>query len=198
MIVYLDLDRTIYRTEKGGLIWEKIYELYPELDDKEAAESVEQYHQYVGDMYYYDFTKHLQALGLDAEIVYQQLLETELTDGRLEYPGASGLINSLGSKGVEVRVLTFGLDDYQRFKASLCPSLQAIPVITTLHEKAILLEDEAEECWLVDDKPVGLELPGNVSFAQVNLQPGAERHKEDWPICYSLKEVKEFFDEVLY
>ncbi|HAC56070.1 TPA: hypothetical protein DCF80_01080 [Candidatus Saccharibacteria bacterium] len=196
MIVYLDLDRTIFKTNDSEKILLKIAELYPELDALQLEKDRTAFHETVGDLYYWDLGRQLSTYGLDAEEVFIELAGTDLADGRLEYEGAATLISSLQSADVDVRVLTFGPDDYQRFKASLCPSLRGLVVTTTLLPKSELFEASEEECWLVDDKPIGDELPGNVSFVQVSLE-GQEYPGQDWPVFYSLHDVREFFADVV-
>ncbi len=194
MIVYLDLDRTLFKTADMSLVWEYIGSLYPEAVD--AFDSAETYFHYVGDMYYYDMGAHLTSLGLEPSEVYAAVANSELADGRLEAEGSKALIDALTRDGYEVQVLTFGSDDYQRFKASLCPSLREVPVVTVLRSKADVLEELGEECWLVDDRPLGDELPGNVSFVQVSPDGRAVPHDADWTVKQSLLEVKEFFDAI--
>ena len=194
MIVYLDLDRTLFKTADMAAVWEYISNLYPEAAD--AFDSAEDYFHYIGDMYYYDMGAHLTSLGLEPTEVYAAVADSELADGRLEIEGTKELIASLVRDGYEVQVLTFGSDDYQRFKASLCPALREVPVVTTLRAKSEVLEELGDECWLVDDRPLGDELPGNVSFVQVSPDGAAVPHNADWTVKKSLGEVKEFFDAI--
>lgn len=197
MIVYLDLDRTIFQAGQTKQIWEKIAELYPEVTAEELHDGRRSFYHMIEDLYYYDFSSQLLSLGLSPEDVYNELAASELADGRLEFPGTSELVKTLQEHEADVRVLTFGPDDYQRFKTSLCPSLRGLPVTTTLEPKRLLLEANEEECWLVDDKAIGDELPGNVSFVQVSLEGNEVSRDELWPVYTSLTQVKEFFDEVL-
>lgn len=194
MIVYLDLDRTLFKTAEMSVVWEYIGAIYPEA--AEAFEEVEDYFHYVGDMYYYDMSAHLQSLGLEPTEVYQAVINSEYADGRLEEQGASALIDTLVTLGYEPQVLTFGSDDYQRLKTALCPSLRGIPVVTTLRPKADVLEELGIECWLVDDRPLGDELPGNVSFIQVSPDGAAVPYDADWTVKQSLGEVKTFFEAI--
>ncbi len=197
MIVYLDLDRTLFRThDSGRQILDKVGELFEGIDVAQAYADRDKYYQPLGDMYYHDMTEQLGDLGLDAQHVYKALLNSELADGRFEIYGCGDLIKGLQAHGVEVKIFTFGPDDFQRFKVQLCPSLRELEVITTLRPKHELLDIYEHECWMVDDKPIGHELPGNVSFVQVSLETNAKLPPNDWPIFYSLKDVKEFFDDV--
>lgn len=197
MIVYLDLDRTLFQTSRSVEIWDAIASLHPTIDTKSAYESRSNFYHHVGDQYYYDMSAQLRSLGLEPHDIYQHLSVSELADGRFEFEYCHELIDAL-SKKAEVRILSFGTDDYQRFKHSLCPSLRELEVVTTLRTKADVLEDSQEECWLVDDKPIGDELPGNVSFVQVSLEGrGSVPADAIWPIFYDLNSLRGFFDEVL-
>lgn len=196
MIVYFDLDRTLFQTSRSSEIWDAIGRLYPSVDVGQAYQDRTAYYQYVGDQYYHDLSAQLQSLGLDPLAVYEALQRSELADGRFEFEYCHELIELARSRA-DVRIMTFGTDDYQRFKVSLCPSLRGLEVVTTLRAKSDVLEDSQEECWLVDDKPIGDELPGNVSFVQVSLEARTEQPDAIWPVFYDLNSVREFFDEVL-
>lgn len=197
MIIYLDLDRTVFRTARANEIWQQIGLLYPGIDAHVEYERRSEFYHYIGDgeSYFHDMSAQLKSIGLDPEAVYAQLVNSELADGRFEYDGCAELLAALSRK-YEVKILTFGKEDYQVFKAALCPSLRGIHVVTTLRSKADVLEEMQGECWLVDDKPIGDELPGNVSFVQVDLE-NKYSSSEVWPLYRSLPEVKKFFEEVL-
>lgn len=194
MIVYLDLDRTLFKTSAVSTLWEFITELHPEIGDAFAGR--EAFYHYVDDLYYYDMSAHLASLGLEPESTYGEIINSPYADGRFEYEGAGELVETLLSRGYEIRIMTFGSDDYQRFKAALCPSLLGLPIVTTIRPKPEVLEELEEGCWLVDDRPLGDELPGNVSFVQVSLEGKPEPPDALWPIKRSLGEVKTFFDAI--
>lgn len=196
MIIYLDLDRTLFRTGDSQQIWQMVQRLHPEINGTAAYEGRDAYYMLTDDLYCYDMSAQLRDLGLDPETVYGELRKTELADGRFEYPGCAELIQALGQYA-DPQILTFGTDDYQRFKASLCPSLRGISITTTRRPKAEVLHDSEVECWLVDDKPIGDELPGSVSFVQVSLEGDANADDEEWPVFYSLAGVTAFFADVL-
>jgi FMN phosphatase YigB (HAD superfamily) len=187
LLIFLDLDRTLYRTTAAGVAkWQKIGELYPNVDTQTAQDEQRRYYLHDGDNYAYDFTAHISSLGLDAVMVYEQLRQSELADGRLEYDSARELITWAQSMG-RVKVLTYGTDDYQRLKASLCPSLHDIEVITTLGSKSDYLKHQGE-AWLVDDKPLGDILPANIRFIQAHLE-GQSIAAVTWPVVTSLRQV---------
>jgi hypothetical protein len=187
LLIFLDLDRTLYRTAMAGAAkWRKIGELYPKVDARAAHDEQQRYYQRSGDSYAYDFTAHVSALGLDPATVYEQLRQSELADGRMEYDGVPELVSWAQSVG-QVKVLTYGTDDYQRLKAALCPSLHNVEIITTLGSKSDYLQQQGD-VWLVDDKPLGAELPANVHFIQALLE-GQQATDGVWPVVTSLQQV---------
>lgn len=196
MIVYLDLDRTLFRTENTLDIWFEVSQLYPEVDAPREYNSRDDFLHHVGDLSYHDFSAQLRTLEIDPVAAYEQLIETDLANGRFEFPGVRELVESLKSHGADVRILTFGQDDFQRFKVALCPSLVDLPVVTTMRPKHEYLEATEEECWVVDDKAIGDELPSSATFVQVSLEGEVIEDDAEWPVFYNLFDVKEFFDDV--
>lgn len=155
---YLDLDRTIFHTERVEDFFPVLERLYPDnLALRDGYARREQYfvfpHLDDGDTktYYYDLARQLREAGLNLDTVFVAL-RAELGDGRLEFDGAQELVRALRACG-NVKVLTYGEDVYQTFKASLCPSLNGLEVITTLEPKARYLnEHSVAGDWIVDDK----------------------------------------------
>jgi len=161
---YLDLDRTLFHTERIGELFAVLERIYP--DNAALRGGYERREEYFvfphlddGDTktYYYDLAGQLRAAGLDVESTFG-MLRAELGDGRFEYDGAEELVESLRAQGV-VKVLTYGEDVYQKFKASLCPSLKGLEVITTVEPKVDYLNEHAAAGdWIIDDKVInGLE-----------------------------------------
>lgn len=193
--IYLDLDRTLYRTTAAGLAkWQKIGELYPQIDAIYQHDRQGEFYRHVDGAYTYDFTAHVESIGLDPAVVYNQLRTSNLTDGRLEHDGVATLV-SWAQTVADVRVLTYGVDDYQRLKAALCPSLQGVEVVTTLGGKGDYLQDKGR-VWLVDDKPLGVGLPANVQFIQVCLE-GQDIESQPWPVVTSLQQVQDLLQQAL-
>lgn len=196
-LVYLDLDRTLFDTRKVGLIWQELARHY-DIDAKACANERSKFYVWDGPASYcHDFSKQLRSYGLPVEEAYEKLENSELANGQMEFPYVNQLINTLSEK-VNFRILTYGTDDYQRFKAALCPSLKGVEVVTTLQQKGDFLRETAETCWLVDDKPIGKELPERVKFVQVALEMEVPDFTAPWPIFTSLKDVKEYLYEELH
>jgi hypothetical protein len=176
-----------------GELFAAIAELYPDKPQLRGAYA-ERAQYYVfpfaskGDMktYYHDVGRWISDEGLDINDVYRQLVTKGLGDGRFEFPGVRDLILELQRVGV-VKILTFGADKYQRFKAALCPSLDGLEIITTLEPKTDVLGRIGKAGdWLVDDKPVAV--PQGMNFVQVNHGDGAEPVAAP-QVCTSLEQV---------
>ncbi|OYW85164.1 hypothetical protein B7Z17_02825 [Candidatus Saccharibacteria bacterium 32-49-10] len=198
-IVYLDLDRTVFQTSLVGRMYGTIGELFEHVDAKKAYAEIKQYFVHTDDgRYYHDFSAHLEALGLVPEDVYTLLLESDLANGQMEFPGVAELVAMLEDVA-EVRILTYGAADYQICKAGLCPSLAGIPIITTTRHKAEVLAEFEEECWLIDDNPIGEELPNNVSFIQVDLERRGNTPVDAfWPVFDNLTDTKDYLYDQLH
>lgn len=193
-IVYLDLDRTLFQTKRSGeVLLSHVGLLFPRFEVSRAIRERDSYYVEVGDLYYHDMSRQLRENGLDPQEVYDMLSQTEVADGRFEFEGCRELIESIGSRA-DVRVFTFGPDDYQRFKAKLCPSLTDLPVITTLQPKAKFLESNHDNAWLVDDRPIGDELGSNIQFVQVSLEGEPAPSDVAWPVFYSLDDLTSYFN----
>lgn len=185
-----DLDRTLFRTDDfDQQRWQLLEEWYPGIVSAEK-ERPRQYEFFIhsGDLYAYDFTAHMRALGLDVAAVMQRLRESALADGRLEYEGAVELMQWAQATS-QVAVLTYGPDDYQRLKVDMCPSLRGIEVIVTQRPKHEYFRQHSVsgEVWMIDDKPIGDELPEGVRFIQVagyNELPVPG--EVSWPVVTSL------------
>lgn len=190
LVVYLDLDRTLYNTDRGGkLIWAEIGQAYRYIDTSHEHAIQKRYYVYQsdGNAYAYDFGAHVDALGLRREEVYAMLRSSVIADGRLEYAGVGELVSWISERG-EAKVLTYGVDDYQRLKASLCPSLGDIEVITTLGDKGDYLADKGD-VWLIDDKRIGGRLPENITFIQINHDDSRSDDHVNRPTARSLYET---------
>lgn len=155
---YVDLDRTLFITDRVGEIFDAIERLYP--DNKHIKGGYERRRTYCvfprqleGDdaMYYHDIVAQLRDAGLDSNEVFTRLTD-DICDGKFEYPGIAELIQTLQARG-EVKILTYGEDLYQRFKVSLCPSLAGIEVVSTVEPKTQYLNENASAGdWIIDDK----------------------------------------------
>ncbi|MGB4762733.1 MAG: hypothetical protein WBP12_05265 [Candidatus Saccharimonas sp.] len=189
-VFYIDLDRTLFRTESANEIFAMVEYLYPE-NYRARGGYTKRAEHYVyprvseGDTttYYHDVSQWLRDVGIDAKEAFERMVVSVIADGRFEYPGVEELVRSLQTYG-EVKLLTYGEGMYQRFKARLCPSLHGIEVITTVQPKAEFLNRYAREGdWMIDDKEI------------VGLKPRIEtvrivHDKTVAGVCASLQEVE--------
>ena len=166
-VFYLDLDRTLFRTENANDIFAMIELLYPEHCRAQGAYArLSEHYVYPraeqGDTttYYHDVAEWLVDIGLNPQEVFAKLLETPLADGRFEYDGVDRLVSALRKRG-EVKIFTYGEDTYQRFKAKLCPSLLNVDIITTIGSKVEYLNEYGQNGdWMIDDKVLEGVKPG--------------------------------------
>ena len=138
----------------------------------------------------------MRAAGLDEKEAFAFLLQSTLADGRMEYDGVAKLVAWAGQRGT-VHVLTYGPANYQRFKAALCPSLKEAEIITTLQSKDDYFREQCPtgEVWMVDDKPIGGDLPDDVRFIQTAEYNGiAAPEHPVWPVATALGQIPEIVD----
>ena len=194
--VFLDLDRTLFRTsELDEAEWGLLGRQFGIDSEAELARRTD-FHVRSEKAYYYDFAAHVRAAGLGEEAVFAFLLQSTLADGRMEYDGVAELVTWVGQRGT-VHVLTYGPANYQRFKAALCPSLKEAEIITTLQSKGDYFREQCPtgEVWMVDDKPIGGDLPDTVRFIQTAEYNGivAPEHPA-WPVATALSQIPEIVD----
>lgn len=191
--LYVDLDRTLFQTNLFDTNkWSLLHQWFPWV---EPSEQQRQTCYYVEDsessLHYYDFDAHLVQLGLEPAAVYRRLRQSALADGRLEYPGTEEFIR-WASAQTQLTVLTYGAVKYQQLKVALCPSLERVPVVVVQRPKGEFFQSQLAhaERWLVDDKPIGGQLPPGVRFIQSATYNGiASTPTARWPIAQSLADL---------
>lgn len=192
----LDLDRTLFRTsELDEAEWGLLGRQFGIDSEAELARRTD-FHVRSEKAYYYDFAAHVRAAGLGEEAVFAFLLQSTLADGRMEYDGVAELVTWAKQRGT-VHVLTYGPANYQRFKAALCPSLKEAEIITTLQSKGEYFREQCPtgEVWMVDDKPIGGNLPDTVRFIQTAEYNGiAAPEHPAWPVATALGQIPEIVD----
>lgn len=192
----LDLDRTLFRTsELDKAEWGLLGRQFGIDSEAELARRTD-FHVRTEKAYYYDFAAHVRAAGLDDEEAFSFLLQSAPADGRMEYDGVAEVVAWARQRGT-VHVLTYGPANYQRFKAALCPSLEGVEIITTLQPKGEYFREQCPtgEVWMVDDKPIGGDLPDGVRFIQTAEYNGvtASEHLA-WPVATALSQIPEIVD----
>lgn len=156
---YLDLDRTTFRTEKAEELYDALAKLYPNNElIKCGYEQRGDYYVLSDDddgdgnkLYCHDLVAQLRDSGIDSDEAFARL-EEMLGDGRFEYPGVAALMQTLHERG-SVKILTYGVESYQRFKARLCPSLRDCEIDVVMEPKSTYLNQHAgPHDWMIDDK----------------------------------------------
>lgn len=199
-MVALDLDDTLLQNRamvRG--IWQHIATAFPtaEVDPGEAFDSLQLYYvETAPGMLAYDFDRHLQHYGIDIAGVYKSVAGSELSDGRYEIDHLAQFLSDV-QKIADVLVVTYGYDSFQLLKASLCPSLKHVEIITTLDSKAQVLRQHEAVRYMVDDRPVP-NLPSTIKLVMVSLVGKTVDKSLSWPVCSSLQEVKEYLYENLH
>ena len=212
--IYVDLDRTIINTTQWlREIAETLAQLYPA--QVTANEFLAAQPRYMlrprtnPTAPTYVLAAQLAALGLDAASVIEQLEQTALGDGHLQYPGVTSMLRALSHYGT-VQILTYGDPITPHCKARLCPAVRALVaqqggqvIITTLQDKAQWLRRAAaanpgQIIYLIDDKPVAtafvpesdppircvqIDHAGQLTSRPANWLTG------EWPICHTLAQA---------
>ncbi len=159
--LYLDLDRTLYDTSRAaGLIRAAAADKLTEagVTEQQLADEQEQFHQYYGEWYFYDFFSHMAAHNL-AEPDVKAFLRERLNGVDLLFPDAKDLLESLAARRGDVVVLTFGDKRYQEFKYSLVPQLQDFRMVCIQSSKGNYIRTQIKRpSLIVDDKQI-LDLP---------------------------------------
>ena len=178
MTVYLDLDRTLFRTDEFmGELWQVIAELYREPEYAEEATRLANHYVPQSDgQPLYDLSTHLRALGLNPEMLYPQLVQSRLSEIDWLYDGAVQLIDWLVDN-TEVRILTYGAETFQRLKLALCPKLAGIPVTIIQSDKAEWLASQRAAGVLIDDKAVAV--PATMQLLHVAHDASAQQVNGD-------------------
>lgn len=212
--IYVDLDRTIINTTQWlREIAETLAQLYPA--QVTANEFLAAQPRYMlrprtnPTAPTYVLAAQLAALGLDAASVIEQLEQTTLADGHLQYPGVAQMLRALSHYGT-VQILTYGDPITPHCKARLCPAVRALVaqqggqvIITTLQDKAQWLRranaaNPGQIIYLIDDKPVATafvpESDPPIRCVQIDhtgqLTPRpANWLAGEWPICHTLAQA---------
>ncbi|QHU90186.1 hypothetical protein GWK74_01445 [Candidatus Saccharibacteria bacterium oral taxon 488] len=194
--LFLDLDRTLFRTsELDAAEWGLLGQQFG-IDSEAELKRRTDFYVRTEKAYYYDFAAHVQAAELGEEAVFSFLLQSTLADGRMEYDGVAELVAWARQRGT-VHVLTYGPANYQRFKAALCPSLEGVEIITTLQSKSDYFREQRPtgEVWMVDDKPIGGDLPDGVRFIQtVEYNNITAPEHPAWPVATALSQIPGIID----
>lgn len=168
MNIVLDFDRTLFDTTKFSLWFAaqvaKRSGKSPETITQEAAKA---YYVYQGDLYYYDMQAHMgDIFGNQAEAMLDEIQALAKTSENFLFDDVRRTLADLRRYG-KVTILTFGEEQYQKFKISLCSELADVPAAIVQSAKGPHLAEQFEpsvRCVFVDDKDEHGSLPEWVEF----------------------------------
>lgn len=81
--VYLDLDRTIFDTDKAGRLWDELAKHYALIPEACFADRDRFYERPAPNTYYHDMSAQLVAYGIYPEEAYARIRESSLANGSL-------------------------------------------------------------------------------------------------------------------
>lgn len=165
----LDLDRTLFDTDLFiRTLWTWIGQAYG-VDIQAARANQGTYYRYVGDMYDYDFFRHIQDLGIDKQDLITRVHQ-ELKQSHFLYPDVAAFLEL--THDLDRAILTFGNEPYQSFKLSFCPQLLELPVYMTLEQKPGYIQAHWPDIatTLIDDRLLAGSLPSTTTFIQLNRE----------------------------
>lgn len=190
-ILFVDFDRTLFDTASFTTkLWESVSRRY-NLDAEKAKTEGQAYFNYVGNLYDYDFFSHMRKMTGSSDVGIADAVREDLAGHDFCYPDSDEPF-AWADEGHDVRILTFGNEPYQRLKLSLAAEFMDLPIMIIRESKAEYLgwAHEAQQGWLVDDKP-DQRLP--VGFKEINLNRTSDlpiAQQSGYVIVNSLKHVR--------
>ena len=144
----MDLDRTLFRTDEFVRdVWQLAGRLYG-FDGERERLNAPDYFTYNGELYDYDFFRHLSAAsGGKGDEAFEAEAIRLLSGGYL-YDDVQAILGEIDY------IITYGNARYQSLKLSVCPELKGIPVHVVQQAKGpyIAKEFPGVRSILVDDK----------------------------------------------
>jgi hypothetical protein len=136
-LVIIDLDRTLFETDRFFDDFCRCLEEHFHVDvGKIQAEYRDFYEHGENDLRHYDFFRHLATIGLKASDneVEERLIEALSSNGYL-YDDAEPFLDFLKPHNLEVLILTYGEERFQRLKYRCVPALGGYAFTSTLRPK---------------------------------------------------------------
>lgn len=155
-IVFIDLDRTLFKTEEFSFALADIIAKHSDTTQDEFFKTLKRgdYYVYSGDWRYYDFFRHAGDLGY-SETEITQIAQDEIKGDDYIYEDAKTFLQTLPSLDVHAMILTYGHDSFQKLKAGICRELDDVPIHIVLEPKARWIQNNYKEDrgYLIEDKP---------------------------------------------
>jgi len=186
----IDLDRTLFDTASFvDSLWSWMAAEYGVDSEKERERGKQQFYNYVGDMYDYDFFAHIQDLGIDKDDLDKQV--RQVLRPSFEFPDVEEFLERTAD--ADRAILTFGNEPYQSFKLSFCPQLLGLmPVYMTTQSKPGYIESHwpGEPTILIDDKQLAGTLPETTRFIHLDrMQEASIVEREGYLAVNSLAAI---------
>lgn len=181
---FIDFDETIFN-HMAYIQWLERYLIGRGIKKPNLLATIDDYHEDKGDkMRLYRHKEHIEdATGLKWSVLSADI---EQAAGKLGkdfcYPDAHEAIFKLSQKYNNVRILTYGDDEYQRYKIRTCSVISAlnIPIHVVGEHKRDFLKKQFGDTHtrgvLVDDKHP-LNLPDNWQHIWIHRNSGKKIHR---------------------
>jgi hypothetical protein len=162
-LIILDFDNTIFDSRQFYRDMSMVLQREFGIDAQEFTQEQPQY--LLAEDHSYDFFHHIKARGLKRAEV-SLVLRKQLGGGDYLYPDVIPFLETHHDEHTEVVILTVGVEDWQRFKLSFCPSLaHLVHHIISVHKGTHL----AKHLKLNDDGRLGLDIIAPGLFWQILL-----------------------------
>ncbi len=171
LLVLSDLDRTLFDTARFfDNIWEFASRTYGFDVEQERARAPE-FFRYTGDLYDYRFFEHLRS---SAGAAYDEADFIAKAQAKL---GGTYLYDDITPEAIRLidAIVTFGGEEYQSFKLSLCPEHDGIDRHIVLQSKGEYIHDTFDRpSVLIDDKHLENEILPPATFIWIDRSTVAE------------------------
>lgn len=194
---YLDLDRTLFDTERAkSAIYRALEDTYGIAADRLVQERAEHYvHPHDDETYYYPLFKHLESTYEIDPDEAASCLEEQLRGQDFLYPDAVPLLDDLEERGIRTSILTFGDVPYQQFKVALCEELFGMSALVTTKPKGKHIgQAPSQRSLIVDDKRVA-DLPKRCQGIQLDRRSEIPAYNAgDYLVVNGLHAVSQLLD----
>jgi hypothetical protein len=161
--IFVDLDRTLFDTNQFMVaLWEAVGQLYPKVDVVYEVSRIGEWYEHIGDLKHYLFPKQFAHATGDTFAKAAPALHSLLRHEQFAFPDAM-VIKMWPGRGYDVRIVSFGAEDLQKFKLSLMPEFDEPRDIILEAKGPFLMRNYPNAAgFMVDDKrnphlPVGIK-----------------------------------------
>jgi hypothetical protein len=161
--VYLDLDRTLFDTDKYITHCATMLINHLGVDSIEFLSETKKFSLIFDEKtYHYLMFRHCRNYGLNPIIAREFLLDT-ITPQMFMYADAIEFVENFPDRS-KLEIVTFGVEEEQGFKIETCPVLGSLVRHVSLRPKAEVLAriSAGQKCVIIDDKLIP-DLPEGIS-----------------------------------